>query len=77
MGTTFNRGDFSARAKARALSAFLQKAVKPGKALSEWVKVANGDQAIVGIGQPAVVALKKNLVGLRTFPTNFGAELDK
>jgi len=39
------------------------------------IKVSNGDQAVVGIGQPAAVALKKNIVGLRMFPTNFGAGL--
>lgn len=60
---------------ARYLSFSLKAGVKPEKALSELIKVSNGDQAVVGIGQPAVVALKKNIVGLRTFPTNFGAGL--
>jgi putative iron-dependent peroxidase len=37
--------------------------------------VADGDKLVVGIGQPTVLALGKNIVGLRPFPTNFGAGL--
>src|SRR5690606_15985901 len=31
--------------------------------------------AVVGLGQPTVLALKKSIPGLRPFPTNFGAGL--
>jgi putative iron-dependent peroxidase len=60
---------------ARYLSFSLKAGVKPGKVLHELVKVANGDQAVIGIGPPVVIALKKAIVGLRTFPTHFDAGL--
>lgn len=60
---------------ARYLSFSLKAGANPCKALSQLVHAANGDQAVVGIGQSVAVAVKKNIVGLRAFPTNFGAGL--
>ncbi len=62
-------------ALARYLSFSLKAGVKPARTLSELSRLADGARVVIGIGQPAVVALKKSISGLRTFPTNFGAGL--
>jgi putative iron-dependent peroxidase len=43
--------------------------------LSDLAQIADGNSVVVGIGQPAVLALGKNIAQLRPFPTNFGAGL--
>lgn len=60
---------------ARYLNFSLKAGVKPRQALLRLLEAADGNQVIVGIGQPAVIALGKAISGLRPFPTNFGAGL--
>jgi putative iron-dependent peroxidase len=60
---------------ARYLSFNLKAGIKPNKALHELVGVADGDEVVVGIGQPTVSALGCHIDGLRVFPTNFGSGL--
>lgn len=60
---------------ARYLSFSLKTGAKPGNALRSVVGVADGDQVIVGIGQPAAVALGRTIAGLHIFPTDFGLGL--
>jgi putative iron-dependent peroxidase len=60
---------------ARYLNFSLKAGVKPRHALLHLVELADGDQIVVGIGQPTVIALGKTIAGLRTFPTHFGAGL--
>ena len=60
---------------ARYLNFSLKSGVKPRKALIDLVEVIDGEQAVVGIGQPTVVASGRVIEGLRPFPTNFGSGL--
>ena len=60
---------------ARYLNFSLKAGGKPRHALLHLVELADGDQIVVGIGQPTVIALGKTIAGLRTFPTHFGAGL--
>lgn len=60
---------------ARYLSFTLKPGVAPRRALTQLKGTADGDKFVVGIGQPTVLALGKNIAGLRPFPTNFGAGL--
>ena len=60
---------------ARYLSFSLKTGAKPGDALRSVVGVADGEIVIVGIGQPAVLALGRRIRGLRIFPTGFGSGL--
>jgi len=60
---------------ARYLNFSLKAGVAPGAALRELVKLADGNQVVVGIGLPAVLALGKSIAGLRPFPTHFGVGL--
>jgi porphyrinogen peroxidase len=59
----------------RYLNFSLRAGADPRAALLELVKIADGNSVVVGLGQPTVLALKKNISGLRPFPTNFGAGL--
>ena len=60
---------------ARYLCFSLKIGAKPGSALRSLAGIADGDQAVVGIGQPAVLALGRRIAGLRIFPTDFGSGL--
>jgi porphyrinogen peroxidase len=60
---------------ARYLNFSLKAGVVPRGALLRVKEIADGDQVVVGIGQPAVIALGKTIPGLRPFPTYFGAGL--
>jgi len=60
---------------ARYLSFSLKAGAKPGNALRSLIEIADGDQVIVGIGQPAAVAMGRTIAGLRIFPTDFGPGL--
>ncbi len=60
---------------ARYLSYSLKAGGKPRTALHALVDVANGNEVVVGLGQPAVLELGRHVPGLRTFPTNFGSGL--
>jgi deferrochelatase/peroxidase EfeB len=60
---------------ARYLNFSLKAGVKPRQALLHLIELADGDQIVVGVGQPTVIALGKTIAGLRTFPTHFGAGL--
>jgi putative iron-dependent peroxidase len=59
----------------RYLNFSLRAGAEPGQALAQLAKIADGNDVVVGVGQPAVVALGKTIPGLRPFPTNFGAGL--
>lgn len=56
---------------ARYLNFSLKAGVAPGAALRELVKLADGNQVVVAIGLPAVLALGESIAGLRPFPTHF------
>ena len=60
---------------ARYLCFSLKTGAKPGSALRLLAGIADGDQVVVGIGQPAVLALGRRIRGLRIFPTGFGSGL--
>ncbi len=60
---------------ARYLKFSLKAGVKPRAALRELARHADGSKVVVGVGQPAALALGKKIAGLRTFPTQFGAGL--
>jgi porphyrinogen peroxidase len=60
---------------ARYLSFSLKAGAKPGNGLRALIGIADGDQIVVGIGQPAAVALGRTIAGLRIFPTDFGSGL--
>ena len=60
---------------ARYLSFSLKTGAKPGNALRALASIADGDQVVVGIGQPAVLAMGRRIAGLRIFPTDFGSGL--
>lgn len=60
---------------ARYLSFSLKTGAKPGNALRSLIGVADGENVIVGIGQPVAVALGRRVTGLRIFPTDFGSGL--
>ena len=55
----------------RYLSFSPKAGVTPREALLELKKIADGDQLVVGIGQPVSVSLGKRIPGLRPFPTHF------
>ncbi len=50
----------------------LKAGAQPKKMLRQLAAIADGESAVVGIGQPTVVAASGRIDGLRTFPTNFG-----
>ena len=60
---------------ARYLSFSLKAGAKLGNALRSLVDVADGEIVIVGIGQPAILAVGCRIRGLRIFPTDFGSGL--
>lgn len=60
---------------ARYLKFSLKAEAKPRSSLLDLVKVAEGRQIVIGIGQPITLALGENIEGLRSFPTQFGAGL--
>ena len=60
---------------ARYLNFSLKTGAKPGNALRSLAGIADGEQIVVGIGQPAVLALGRKIPGLRIFPTGFGSGL--
>jgi putative iron-dependent peroxidase len=60
---------------ARYLSFSLKASAKLGNGLRSLIGIADGDQIVVGIGQPAAVALGRRIRGLRIFPTGFGSGL--
>src|SRR3972149_3358847 len=60
---------------ARYLSCSLKAGANPGIALLSLAGVADGEIVIVGIGQPAAVAMGRTIAGLRKFPTGFGTGL--
>jgi len=60
---------------ARYLCFSLKSGAKPGHALRSLVGIADGEIVIVGVGQPAVLALGRRIRGLRIFPTGFGPGL--
>ena len=60
---------------ARYLKFSLKAGAKPRAALLELARLADGSKFVVGIGQPAALALGKTVEGLRTFPAHFGAGL--
>jgi porphyrinogen peroxidase len=59
----------------RYLNFSLKAGAEPRSALLELAKIADGNDIVVGIGQPTAIALGKSINGLRPFPTNFGAGL--
>lgn len=60
---------------ARYLSFSLQAGAKPGRAIKALVELADGDSVVVGLGQPLVRVLGREISGLRSFPTQFGPGL--
>jgi len=60
---------------ARYLSFSLKAGAKLGNALRSLIGIADGDQVVVGIGQPTAVAFGRRIRGLRIFPTDFGPGL--
>lgn len=60
---------------ARYLTFSLKAGARPAKALRSLSKIVDGDQIVVGIGQPTAIALGRRIAGLRIFPTEFGAGL--
>lgn len=60
---------------ARYLKFSLKAGAKPRAALLELARLADGSKFVVGIGQPAALALGKTIEGLRSFPAHFGAGL--
>ena len=60
---------------ARYLKFSLKSGAKPRTVLLDLTRLADGSQIVVGIGQPAALALGKSIEGLRTFPAHFGAGL--
>jgi putative iron-dependent peroxidase len=59
----------------RYLNFSLKAGVEPRKALIDLVQIADGNNVVVGIGQPTVLALGKTIANLKPFPTHFGAGL--
>lgn len=53
----------------------LKAGAEPRQALLKLIDLANGNQTVVGLGQPAVLALGKTIRGLKPFPTHFGGGL--
>ena len=58
---------------ARYLTFSLTRAPEARKALRSLCDVADGDQTVVGLGQPLVLGLGGRIGGLRTFPSYAGA----
>jgi len=59
----------------RYLNFSLRAGAEPRKTLVDLVQIADGNNVVMGIGQPAVLALGKTIANLRPFPTHFGAGL--
>jgi putative iron-dependent peroxidase len=59
----------------RYLNFSLKAGVEPRKALIDMVEIADGNNVVVGIGQPTMLALGKTIANLKPFPTHFGAGL--
>ena len=59
----------------RYLNFSLKAGAEPRQALLKLIDVADGNQTVVGLGQPAVLALGKTIRGLKPFPTHFGGGL--
>ena len=59
----------------RYLNFSLRAGVEPRQELIDLVKIADGDNVVVGFGQPTALALGKTIANLRPFPTHFGAGL--
>ena len=59
----------------RYLNFSLRAGVEPRQELIDLVEIADGDNVVVGFGQPTVLALGKTIANLRPFPTHFGAGL--
>ena len=60
---------------ARYLSFSLSAGARPTKALSAFTAIADGDEIVVGIGAPLVAVLKRNIPGLKIFPSRFDSGL--
>lgn len=60
---------------ARYLSFSLKAAARPQRRLQALTELVDGDAVVVGLGQPLVRVLGGEIVGLRVFPTQFGAGL--
>jgi Dyp-type peroxidase family len=60
---------------ARYLNFSMKAGINPRKTLMDLAEAVDGEQAVMGIGQPAVVAAGRVIEGLRPFPTNFGSGL--
>lgn len=59
----------------RYLNFSLKAGADPRSALGALAKMADGKSAVIGVGESTVLALGKKIVGLKPFPTNFGAGL--
>ena len=60
---------------ARYLTFSLAAGAAPERAIKALVELADGDSVVVGLGQPLVRHLGKEIAGLRVFPTQFDAGL--
>jgi putative iron-dependent peroxidase len=60
---------------ARYLSFSLETGSKPGPSLAALLSLADGESAVVGLGQSLVRVLGGEIPGLGVFPTQFGAGL--
>ena len=59
----------------RYLTFLLKPGSAPRQALQSLAELADGNKVVVGLGYPLVQALERNIPGLRTFPSYFGAGL--
>ena len=59
----------------RYLNFSLKAGAEPRQTLPKLIDVADGNQTVVGLGQPAVLALGKTIRGLKPFPTHFDGGL--
>jgi putative iron-dependent peroxidase len=59
----------------RYLSFSLKAGADPRKSLGELAKIADGKNAVIGIGASTIQLLGKKISGLKPFPTNFAAGL--
>lgn len=60
---------------ARYLVFSLKSASKTHRALQSLRDAADGEKVVVGFGQPLVLAMGRNIEGLRTFPSHVGPGL--
>lgn len=62
--------------QARYLSFTITPKKNPTEALRNLCKLVDGDKTVVGLGQPLVRALGREVRGLKVFPSYTGADID-